>query len=571
MGDNEIFSPQMLWKDFNCDLPLKEDVITEDTFEDIVYREVYFSGREVGESRVRIFGVFAFQKPTARKIQKKAILIIPDYNETVNHEIIDIYVKLGYSVLMIDYRGKFDESETYTKYPQEVEYANFLKSGRHLDFVDQSAKQSTWFEWIAVAKYGISYLKAQSGIENIGILGIKNGANVGWAVCGSDDRVDCFVPLFGAGWRAYKGKFKNCDNSEIEMNEERIRFLAGIDVQAYAQNVKCPVFFISATNNSEFDVDRACDTLLRVPVEENKKSVKTDRYICFSVKQNEVLYKYCAKDIELFFAKYLGGSKIEFPSEPKISLNIENKKLLIDVGIDFNDLKKPKKIEVFVSEGIVNPAFRDWSNAIEVKTKVENARAFVYNMNGNANFINCFAIVEYKNGVTICSKIVSKRIDMIATRDNKLIYSSTQGESGFSVYDVKEFCDGGVFFNEENVINLTAGPDGILGIGSKYPLINYRFNNQYTRFSERSILMFDVYCQRYSSINIVIVLATPEGNETEFFANVEVNGAEIWQNVKIKCTDFKSELGVPIRDYSGVSAMRFSCEENVLYNNILLI
>lgn len=54
-----IISPVMLWEKFDASLPLKESNTGEEIFEDIVFREMYFSGRETEGGRVRIFGVYA--------------------------------------------------------------------------------------------------------------------------------------------------------------------------------------------------------------------------------------------------------------------------------------------------------------------------------------------------------------------------------------------------------------------------------------------------------------------------------------------------------------------------------
>ena len=51
-----ILSPVMVWRDFNSDLPLKESVTSDETFDNVIYSDIYFSGRQTADgSRVRNF------------------------------------------------------------------------------------------------------------------------------------------------------------------------------------------------------------------------------------------------------------------------------------------------------------------------------------------------------------------------------------------------------------------------------------------------------------------------------------------------------------------------------------
>ena len=90
-----------------------------------------------------------------------------------------------------------------------------------MDYVDESARETCWYEWVAVARYALTFLIEQNpSVSKIGVIGIKNGANIAWQLAAVDDRVKCAVVMFGAGWSAYKGINKFSD-SDIVMNEER--------------------------------------------------------------------------------------------------------------------------------------------------------------------------------------------------------------------------------------------------------------------------------------------------------------------------------------------------------------
>ena len=52
--ENVLFTPVTLWEGFDYNLPLDTTVLKEYIEDGVHFREVYCSGREIGDSRVRI-------------------------------------------------------------------------------------------------------------------------------------------------------------------------------------------------------------------------------------------------------------------------------------------------------------------------------------------------------------------------------------------------------------------------------------------------------------------------------------------------------------------------------------
>lgn len=560
----KILSPVMLWENFDAAQPLKESVIGEEVYDDIVYRETYFSGRETNDGRVRIFGVYAKSKSTGKKSNKGAILILPDFSDTVNYDVINLYVKQGYAVLMVDYRGKFGETENYTKYPESVSYANYENCKDAIDEVTVSAWETCWYEWAAVAKYAVSFLKSLPEIERVGVLGIKNGANIGWILCGTDARVDCFVPLFGAGWRGYKGVFKN-GSEEIRADDSHLRFLAGIDAHAYAQYVKCPVFYMGASNSPDFDFDRTVDTMMRI-------SDGVIRYTNYAPYYRDVLNKNCKRNVDLFFAKYLLDFKLLFPEEPVLSCMVDENVLSCDVELDFSDLKKPKTVTVYVAEGGVNPANRDWQPAVMLKGLREDKKSFTYKISGNCEFVTLYAVVEYRSGVTVSSNSVCKKVSLNSPFPQKLLYSAKDRYPSFSTYDLASKSIGGLFFENDDGITVVPGANGIMGISSPYgSIVSYKMNNQNVALNSNSIVLADVYAEDYTSLKVTLMVEASPLETVDYSCVLDLKGGNIWQNVSIKAVDFKNAMCLSVKDYSKVVAIRFETENKCVYNNVLII
>ena len=552
----------MLWKNFNASLPLKESKVDEEVLDNVVYSNIYFYGRDTGQGRVRIYGLYAKKRAVGKKAPKAGLLIIPDIGQSVDMSVVNIYVNQGYAVLMIDYSGKTDGAENFTQYPDCVSYANVSEAGRSIDYCDKTAKETAWYEWVAVARYGISFLKNQYELEKIGVLGIKNGANIGWQVCGTDRRVDCFVPLFGAGWRTYKGIHK-FSNKEIEMNDERLRYLASVDSHAYAQYVACPVFFMTATNSSEFDCDRAMDTVSRVPMD-------YPIIVNFAPRLDGVLDINCKRNVDFFLAKYLLGFRAVFPRTPKVAVVCEDKNVTVGVDLDFSDQLRTKKITVYLAEDGENPAFRDWVEMSMIKTKEENKKAFFKKINGNSSFVSVIAVIEYKNGITVSSVMVNKKVPKINSRKLNLVYSSNDKLSSFAVADPKKATLGGIFFDDPDPVEFVEGSNKISGISSKYGLICYKFNKRTIELNERSLVVVDVNSKEYAMLKVTLTVEE-NGAVRDYSYFVAVNGGDIWQNVLIRCIDFKSDKRLSIKDYSAVNSIRFESESRCIFNNLLIV
>lgn len=553
----------MVWKNFDAALPLKESVTGEEVFDNVIYSDVYFSGRETPDgSRVRIYGVYARSKDVSKKSRKAGILILPDASGTVDLELVNVYVKQGYAVLSVDYRGEWEGVENYTRYPEEISYANYKNAAGETDRVRSTADKTCWYEWVAVAKYAISFLKSKRELETIGVIGVKYGADVGWALAGTDNRVDCFVPLFGAGWRAYRGIGKY-SGKELEMNDERLRYLAGVDAHAYAQYVRCPVFYMTATNSRDFDCDRGADTVCRIAED-------VPAYVNFVAGYADSLDSCCERNVNLFLAKFLLGFRLDLPVEPKLTARVEDKKVYAEVDLDFSDVMRPKALSVYLAEDGAIPAFREWRVMKLVKSKEENKKSFVAELYGNSDFINCFCVVEYRNGITVSSKMAFKKIPRVNARLSNLVYSSQDKLNGFCACSTEKNATAGVFLNDAKPLEYLSCANGIFGVTSQYGLVTYRVNPRRVKLTERSLIMLDICVKEYANVDISLIVGT-DADAKDYSVSLELKAGEVWQNVIVKCADFKSEQKRGIKDFSEVLGLKVSCGTRCFVNNVVVL
>ena len=563
----KILTPSAVWKDFKGDLPLKDSKVNEMTYDGISYAEVYFSGREINSSRVRIYGLYARPNPLPSSRKIGAVLIMPDFCDTINLEIVNHFAKMGYAVLMVDYRGSVGENVNHTIYPSELNYANYGQEDMFV--VERDAKETCWHEWACVGKYALSYLQSRIEVDKIALVGIKQGANVAWQMLYNENRVSCFVSLFGAGWQAYKGLFKS-EGTDIEMTDERYRWLGGVDAHVYAQYCDCPVLYLTATNSPDFDCERGVDTISRV------KDVSQCSFN-YSPRFRDTINKKSVDDIALFLKKHItkagaASDRLYFPESPALSIAVGDDKRNAFAEVSGFDTEKIRNISVYMSEGINDPAKRNWCLMTAIKTKsTEKCRYFKMPLGGGVDFIHAFAVAEYKNGVTVSSRIVLKKFqNPVSATSTNMIYSSRNGADCFTICDELSSSIGKIFFNENVGVELAECANGITGVTSRFGLLNYRIVENRFNPNARSIIKGNVYCEDYTKLKVSIIVSK-NGEHHPYFAVVDLKGSKVWQDVQIAFANLKDENRMGIKDYENIVAIKIEAESRFAVNNLLLI
>lgn len=550
---NKILTPVTLWEKFSTNLPLNETTLLSETIGNSVFNYVYFSGRNVGSSRVRIYGVYAEQKNQ----KANTIIILPDVSSGIDIDLITHFSNLGFNVLSVDLAGKREGVSDYTVYPEKISYANYENSEETFNYVKTTAKDTCWYEWCAVAKYAVHYAKNKTPNAKIGVLGVKHGANVAWQLTATDDRVNASAFVSGAGWLAYKNVYKH-SYEEIELNDERCRFIAGVDAHTYAQHVKVPVFFVATTNSDEFDVDRAVDTLQRV---DNQNKC----WFNFTSTSKNVIDANSLKDIELFFEKFIGGKSVKMPTIPKIKAEIDGEEVnyYVEVGMP----KEVVSVSVYASSNDLNPAERVWfylSNPVSVNG---SEYAFKRRFYGKVDFEISYAVVKYSNGLTLSSKFDYEQCNVYSnSKISSVLFSSSKLMTSFIVKDVKTELLGDVF-SLEKLYNYVKGPCGILGVSTKNTLITYSIKKFANMLSASSLIKFDAYTTVPDTLNITFF--AKDGNKYSYSINLE--GCDTWENFTLPFSEFKTEIGMPVKNFGDIYCMTVYSRGSVLVNNFLIL
>ena len=482
---------------------------------------------------------------------------MPDVAGTVDVDLITHFSNLGFNVLSVDLRGKREGVLDYTVYPDKITHANYDNSSETFNYVKTTAKDTCWYEWCAVAKYAVSYAKSKSPNAKIGVLGIKHGANVAWQLTATDDRVSASAFVSGAGWLAYKNVFKH-SGEEIVLDDERCKFIAGVDMHTYAQHVKVPVFYTATTNSDNFDVDRAVDTLQRV---DNQNKC----WFNFTNASKSVIDENSLKDIEIFFEKFIGGKKVKLPLIPKIYAELDGEE--VNYTVEVSQFSEVESVSVYASNNDLNPADRVWFYLAQPKLVKDGEYLFKRRLYGQVNFELCYAVVKYKNGLTLSSKFDYQELNVHSnSKIPSVMFSSSKLMTSFIVKDVKTELLGDVF-SLEKLYNYVKGPCGIVGVSTKNTLITYSIKKFLDTLSGDSLIKFDAFTSVPDTLTIK--LYSSDGNE--YFITNYLEGSEKWQNFTVPFLEFKTEIGMPLKNFQDIYCMTVYSQGSVLVNNFLIL
>lgn len=553
---NVILTPVTLWKDFNDTLPLKREKLSEKIEETYLVREVTFLGREAPDGRVKIYA--RYYRPL-NKETCPAVMILFEAGCPLDETFALRFVKMGYAVLCPDYCGD-GCWEKHTEYPKSIDYANYQRVGRHMDYAEPTAKETSWYEWAAVARYAAKYLSLKKDITGFGAIGLRTGGEILFKVAPYAP-FKCFVSVCAAGWLAYRGKEK-FSGGVLTFDEERHRFIAGIDSQSYAPHVKCPVLLLSAINDPKYNYDRIYDTFQQI-------SPSVEKAILFSAHGNGLIGGHSLINLDLFLSKYLKNREI-FVSEP-VALSVgEDEEGRLVAKAAFDPGGKIVECGIFYTEKIKGYQTRDWTRVLgRSEDIVDNVCTLPIDVYTGSQKVLVYAFVRYSNDFSLTSKIQEVTIEKPYTNacpKSRVLYTASDGLNGFVAYRRREKSIADCFTDGSSAdLHLTPGYGGILGVTAKAGILSYRVSEPRYAPDPSAVLRFDAY----SVHGAVLKVSCFRGETEEFSCRVTVQGGGKWKDVILDAGEFKSEKGITLSDFTEASALLIVFEGEAVVNNVL--
>lgn len=555
-----ILTPVTLWRDFDGELPLNEEILSERTENGCVLREMCFYGRDTGAGRVKIYALYAFPEGVE---EFPAVMILFEAGFGFDADFYERFLSRGYGVLCVDYCGA-NGTDRCTVYPENVDYANFVRAGEHLRFANPTAKETSWYEWAGVARYGVRFLATRKEVTGIGAIGLRTGGEILFKIAPYAP-ISCMISVCAAGWLAYRGIDKFSDTRQV-FNEERHRFIAGLDSQSYAPYVNCPVLLISAINDAKYDYDRVYDTFRLI-------NPQVEKSILFSAHGNGLVGSHSQENINLFLDKYLKGMSIFIPCPVSIGVEEDEEGNLI-VRSGFDPKGEIQEYGIFYTEKITDSKSRDWTRVFGKSDDLngDNAGVIPLSLFTGSERALVYAFANYSNGFSVTSQIMEITLDKQYKNSvpaSRVIYTSSDDRNGFvgCRRRIRSIAD--CFTMTKSEVRLKPGYGGIPGITAPSGIVSYRVGEPRYESPEGAALNFDAYSAEDTSILVTFFLDPSESEG--YSAEVRIEGGGKWKNVLLEHDEFKSETGAHLNDFKGVVSVRFLSQAEVLINNVIWI
>lgn len=556
-----ILTPVTLWKDFDETLPLNEETVREWKENSAVFRDVYFYGRQTKKGRVKIYARYALPEGVE---SCPAVMILFEAGFPFDRTFIMRFIKEGYAVLAVDYCGEREKS-LYTHYPEDIDYANFVRAGNHLTAAEPTAKETSWYEWAGVARYAARYLKEKAEITEVGAVGLRTGGEVLFKIAPYAP-LSCMTSVCAAGWLAYRGMEKFSDDKQTIFNEDRHRFIAGIDSQSYAPYVRCPLLLISAINDPKYDYDRVYDTF-------HKINPKVEKAILYSAHGNGLVGSHSFTDIKLFLDKYLKGRSVFISSPIDLEFGEDEEGNLV-ARCEYDENGEIEEFGLYFTEKTTDSQSRDWTRILGQPEQLDgNIGVIPLSLFADTHKALVYSFVNYSNNFSVTSKIREVTIDKSYANSkplSRVLYTSADGLNGFAAFRPRTRSIADCFVEDESSkANLLPGYGGILGITSESGIISYRVGEPRYEPPESASLCFDAYAEKDAKVKVTFFV-NAEGTDG-FSAEEKIEGRGKWKHILLTPDDFKSETGAHLADFNGVVSVLFSFEGEVLVNNVLWI
>ena len=249
----DITSPITLWKDYDVlALPLNMSALSQKIENGMTVKEYYFDGYTTVDGRTRTY-IKIYENPAAQKV----VLCLADKSAKLSDALINKLYNGGYTVAVMDYLGKSDNSK-FTLYPRSLSACNLFGVK---EFTINNEQTSNWYIWTCIARRTIKLLQELYANTRIYALGMGLGGSTVYKLAAFDDGLTACATLLNI-----------IPNVQGEGNA-LINYHASLDNTAYAPFCKIPMFMAISSNDEDGSLDDMAE------LTENTESLKHFRIV----------------------------------------------------------------------------------------------------------------------------------------------------------------------------------------------------------------------------------------------------------------------------------------------------
>lgn len=293
-----------------------------------------------------------------------AILDIHGGGQSASLDTVVTYAKRGYATLSINWGGNkmslgkdvWDGPQTdwgtldATHPPQRNKVNHFVGSlapdAYTLDAVE-SPRNSNWFVVLIAARRAVTFLERQPEVDpaRIGARGHSMGGKLTTDLAGIDDRIQAAVPSCGGA-----GDPPASQANPLE--------LACISDNAYIPLIRCPVLWLSPTNDFHAQIDNMALNWRDVPDDRLRFSISP--HLNHRHTDEHALSEY------LWFEEHLKGAAFKMPQTPNLELDLKTADRIPALTVTPDASHPVRRVDVYYS---IDPhaLTRFWRDAKAVK------------------------------------------------------------------------------------------------------------------------------------------------------------------------------------------------------------
>jgi dienelactone hydrolase len=539
-----IDTPEKVWADFDPRAePLDIEVKKQWTENGGDYTEMYFTGMTEGSDKVRVYAIYAVP---AGKNRVPGILHIHGGGQTASVRWARFWTERGYALLTFNWGGKWKDREKYTLWGN-------LKQGNHgevkamVQATEPSVRVSSWYLWTRISRRALTCLEKQPEVdpERLGIFGVSMGGTMVWPFAGIDRRVKAACAIYGVGWNTYPPEMDAVD--PLAEDPKTRLWRATMEPEAYASRVKCPILFLSGTNDHHGKMDWAYRTLAAVTSEHRQ---------AFSPHWRHHIAAGEDKDLPLWMDTWLKDGPA-WPKAPQAEVTLDGYGVP-RLRISPDSSPKIQRVRCFYAVENRNPVNRFW-RTVDSTRQGDTYLASLPVLDASRPLF-AFANVDYESGVCLSSSFVSvipARLGPAKATDTSTLLIDDFKHGAVDWYTRSPATDPD--YVEVPTFKVADGPDGKSGITSVQfaPLHTHKVGDPKWRGPDGARLQFQVFVRASRKLEVNLFEKEFARGSKTYIAVVPLKPTEGWQTITLAAEDFKTGRGEALANWRQLQMLEF--------------
>ncbi|MCH5159859.1 MAG: hypothetical protein J1F66_03295 [Clostridiales bacterium] len=537
----EILTSQTLWEGYDPSSEELDVTVLNTTEKDgIVTKRLYFTGRELGEGKTRVYGVVC-QKSTHSV--RHAILVIHDFEKEIDEKVLVDLAERGFVAMAIDYVGA-REMGLYTLYPKQLSYCNASAHQNPFDIVT-TAKEVKLYEYALNSRRAITYILSEENVKAVSVFGVAKGVDVATMVLGTDDRVINGALALGRIWRNYPPlvvkEGEDYLGKQIEYDFKSQSWMLGLAPQTYMLQIKVPLYIIISANSTYTNVRNANKSFTRVNC--------VSKLLILPKSPDYIPKSYTAGIVKWFKGHYESDH-----AEIVACNNGSDYRLKVVTQLSMD------KITLWYT---INAAGRG-KNWVKANLKQGDEGSYYAEISLYEPNCKILAFAHIDGELPTTTKLFEDTVTVSNLKKaNNIIFSAASGQV------LPPVSTTGEWWNVDLEPKIAKGPMNIVGaIGRAHAC--FAINDTSSRYNSTFTLGFDVYSAVKQNITVTAICKFGEENVC-YHLSAGVFGGR-WERITYEKEKFHRDLdGKPLTDKDKVDAFVISADSEFIINNILLV